>query len=200
MKKYGVKKKLINLGILAAVTIGFAALAGIGYAASDAHGGGHANHWLKADTWKVLNFTLLVIIGFLLLKKPAVQFFTSRKKNIANEINDLEQKKAQAQKELASYQAKFKNLDQESREIVDNYIKQGEEAKARIIAEAKAQAEKLEEMAKNAIEQEFKSAKASLQLEISEMAMERAEEIVKTSISAEDQDRLVDQYLEKVVA
>lgn len=200
MKKYGVKKKLIRLGSLTVSTIGFVALASIGYAASDAHGGGHANHWLTSDTWKVLNFTLLVIIGFLLLKKPAAQFFSSRKKNIADEINELEQKKAQAQKELASYQAKFKNLDQESKEIVDNYIKQGEEAKARIIAEAKAQAEKLEEMAKNTIEQEFKSAKASLQLEISEMAMERAEEIIKTSISAEDQDKLVDQYLEKVVA
>jgi F-type H+-transporting ATPase subunit b len=89
---------------------------------------------------------------------------------------------------------------EESKQIVDNYIKQGEEAKTRIIAEAEAQAEKLEEMAKRSIEQEFKTAKARLQKEIAAKAMEKASEVIKASISADDQERLVDQYLKKVVA
>ena len=73
-------------------------------------------------------------------------------------------------------------------------------AKKRIIAEAEAQADKLEDMAKRNIEQEFKSAKAALQQEIVEMAMGQAEAVIKESISAEDQDRLVDEYLKKVEA
>jgi len=55
-------------------------------------------------------------------------------------------------------------------------------------------------MAKRNIEQEFKSAKAALQQEIVEMAMGQAEAVIKESISAEDQDRLVDEYLKKVEA
>ena len=55
-------------------------------------------------------------------------------------------------------------------------------------------------MAKHTIEQEFKSAKAKLQLEIAAQAMAKAEEVVRASISSDDQDKLVDQYLEKVVA
>lgn len=177
------------------------AMAGIAWASSggDTHGGVH-NSWLKVDTWKVLNFVILVAIGFFLGKKPVVEFFSSRKKGIENEINELEQKKADAQKKLLEYQTKFKNLDQESKQIVENYIKQGEEAKTRIIAEAEAQAEKLEEMAKHSIEQEFKTAKARLQKEIAAKAMEKASEVIKASISADDQERLVDQYLKKVVA
>ncbi len=175
------------------------AMGSIACASSGGDGGVH-NNWLITDTWKTLNFGILIIIGFFLLKKPVVEFFSSRKKNIEDEINELEQKKADAQKELAQYQAKFKNLDQESKQIVENYIKQGEEAKTRIIAEAQAQAEKLEDMAKHTIEQEFKSAKAKLQLEIAAQAMTKAEEVVRASISPDDQDKLVDQYLKKVVA
>ncbi|MEN8210377.1 MAG: ATP synthase F0 subunit B [Thermodesulfobacteriota bacterium] len=179
------------------------AMAGIAWASSggggDAHGGGH-NRWLTVDTWKVVNFGVLAVIGFFIAKKPVAEFFSSRKKGIEDEINVLEQKKADAQKKLLEYQTKFKNLDQESKQIVENYIKQGEEAKTRIIAEAEAQAEKLEEMAKRSIEQEFKTAKAKLQQEIAAKAMEKAEEIIKASISPDDQDRLVDQYLRKVVA
>jgi len=147
-----------------------------------------------------VNFGILAVGCFFIARKPVAQFFSSRAKSIEDEIQELEQKKAEAEKKLAEYQAKFKNLDQESKQIVADYIQQGEEAKTRILAEAEAQAEKLEDMAKRNIEQEFKSAKATLQQEIVELAMEKAEEVISTSISSEDQDKLVDEYLKKVVA
>jgi len=39
-----------------------------------------------------------------------------------------------------------------------------------------------------------------LKEEILQVALVKAEEIIKAKISSEDQDRLVDDYLEKVVA
>jgi F-type H+-transporting ATPase subunit b len=182
-------------GIVTVVVTGIASVA----FASSAGGVVH-NSWLEIDTWKVLNFGILAIAGFFIAKKPVVQFFSSRKQEIADELSSLEQKREAAEKKLAEYQAKFENLDQESKLIVADYIKQGEEAKVRILAEASAQADKLEDMAKRTIEQEFKAAKASLQQEIVELAMEQAEAVIKESISSEDQDNLVDQYLKKVVA
>jgi F-type H+-transporting ATPase subunit b len=182
-------------GIVTVVVTGIASVA----FASSAGGVVH-NSWLEIDTWKVLNFGILAIAGFFIAKKPVVQFFSSRKQEIADELSSLEQKREAAEKKLAEYQAKFENLDQESKLIVAEYIKQGEEAKVRILAEASAQADKLEDMAKRTIEQEFKAAKASLQQEIVELAMEQAEAVIKESISSEDQDNLVDQYLKKVVA
>ncbi len=199
MKKCGVNKELLQ--IVSLVTTFVAVMCGVVWASSggDGHGGVH-NAWLKIDTWKVLNFGILVVVGFFLAKKPVSNFFSSRAKSIEGEIKELEQKKADAQKKLAEYQTKFKNLDQESKQIVKEYIKQGEEARTRILAEASAQAEKLEDMAKRNIEQEFKSAKTKLRQEIVEMAMEKAEEVIIDSISSDDQDRLVDEYLKKVVA
>ena len=178
----------------------------LAWASGDAAAGGHGaeggvhNAWLITDWWKVLNFAILAIAGFFIAKKPVVEFFSSRAKGIEEEIKTLEEKKAQAEQKLAEYQAKFKNLDQESKQIVADYVKQGEEAKQRILEEAQAQAEKLESTAKRNIEQEFKAARAMLQKEVAEKALEKAEEIIKASISPKDQDKLVDDYLKKVVA
>ena len=201
MKKNGMNLELLQ--ILSMVVALVFVLGGIAFASSS-EGGGHGgvvhNAWLANDTWKVLNFAILVVVGFFLARKPVAQFFSSRAKGIEDEIKELQQKKADAEKKLAEYQAKFKNLDQESKLILEDYIKQGEEARARILAEAEAQAEKLEEMAKRNIEQEFKSAKIKLQQEIAEKAMEKAEQVIIASISSKDQDKLVDEYLKKVVA
>ena len=44
------------------------------------------------------------------------------------------------------------------------------------------------------------SAKLKLQAEIFESSLKKAEEIIKNKFSDDDQDRIVDEYLKKVVA
>ena len=90
--------------------------------------------------------------------------------------------------------------DKEAEELIQEYIKQGEEAKIRIIEAAESTAVKLEEQAKRHIEHEFEQAKTELQAEILQKALGKAEEIITAKINDEDQHRLVDEYLEKVVA
>ncbi|MFO7751399.1 MAG: ATP synthase F0 subunit B [Desulfobacteraceae bacterium] len=182
-----------SLILLAAATAAFAASGG-GHEAVEAKG------WVATDTYRVLNFLVLAGALFFVAKKPVKEFFTSRVEGIQEEIETLEKKKADAEKSLAQYAEKMANLDKESERIVADYVQQGEAAKKRILAEAEEQAVKLEEMAKRNIEQEFKNAKASLQREIAEKALAKAEILVKESISSQDQDRLVDEYLKKVVA
>ena len=197
-------KKLRKTGGLVKL-LGFAAIMVCFCTAAWAAGGGgeHAepvSGWHAIDTYKVLNFGLLAVVLFFLAKKPVKEFFQSRQKGIEEELTDLEQKKKNAEKELAEYESRLKNLNEESNRILEDYVRQGEEAKKRIIAEAREQAEKLEDLAKRNIDQEFKTAKAALKDEIAEKAVERAEELVKQSIADEDQDKLVDEYLKKVVA
>lgn len=196
MKKITFTRKLIKVSGVTTLILGIAAVSS--WAASG-HGEVH-NSWLAIDTWKTLNFAVLAIALFFLGRKPVKAFFSSRKKEIEDELKDLEQKKAEAEKQLTEYQARFNNLDQESKQIIEDYIKQGEEAKKRIIAQAEAQAEKLEDMAKRTIEQEFKAARMKLQKEISAKAVSHAEQVIQNAISSEDQDKLVDDYLKKVVA
>lgn len=189
------KRNLIAVMIIVAAVLIFS---GVAWSSS---GGEHGpKGWVATDTYKVMNFTVLFVVLFFLLRKPVAQALNGRIKGIRDQLDELEVKKKEAEKKLAEYNEKLSLLDKEAEKIVAEYIKQGNEAKARILKEAEAEAVKLEEQAKRNIENEFKQAKSKLQEEISEKALLKAEEILKSKITTEDQDRLVDEYLEKVVA
>ena len=66
--------------------------------------------------------------------------------------------------------------------------------------EAATSAEKLKAQARRNIDHEFEQAKLKLQAEIFESSLKKAEEIIKNKFSDDDQDRIVDEYLKKVVA
>ena len=114
---------------------------------------------MATDTYKVMNFSVLAIGLFFLLRKPTSQALNSRIKGIKDQLDELETKKKTAEKQLAEYNKKFSQLEQEAQKLIENYIRQGNEAKTRIIDEAKQAAEKLEEQAQRNIEHEFKQAK-----------------------------------------
>lgn len=156
--------------------------------------------WLKTDWYRVLNFTVLVAGLVFLLRKPLAQALRSRIAGIKEQLEDLEAQKKAAEKKLIEYNQKLSDLEKEAENIVAEYIKQGNEAKARILKEAEAATEKLQAQARRSIEHEFEQAKQQLQAEILEKSLLKAEEIIKEKISADDQNRLVDEYLDKVVA
>ena len=184
--------------LLVIMTMLFLCFTGISAAASEHEA--KSKGWAATDTYKVMNFGVLAIGLFLLLKKPVSQALNSRIKGIKDQLDELEEKKMAAEKQLAQYNEKFSNLEQEAEKLIEDYIRQGNEAKARIIEEAKISAEKLEEQARRNIEHEFKRAKLELQQEVVEKALKKSEEIIKSKITDKDQEKLVDEYLDKVVA
>jgi F-type H+-transporting ATPase subunit b len=159
-----------------------------------------AKGWVATDTQRVMNFVVLAGGLYFLLRKPTSKALRDRIEGIEKQLQDLEARKQAAEKELAGYTEKIARLDQEAGQIVAEYERQGQEARARIIEEAKAAAEKLEEQAKRNIEYEMKSARERLQGEVIDKALLKAESRLKERMTAEDQDRLVDEYLAKVVA
>ena len=163
-------------------------------------GEGGSKGWVSTDTFRVMNFAVLAIVLVYLLRKPLSQALSSRIKGIKDELEDLEARKNEAEKKLAEYNEKLAQLEKEAETILEDYIKQGHEAKQRILKEAEASAEKLKSQARRNIEHEFEQAKFKLQEEIFETSLEKAEEIIKNKISEDDQDRIVDEYLKKVVA
>ena len=170
---------------------------------SAASGGGHgetgAKGWVATDTYRVLNFVVLAVALFFILRKPISKALISRIEGIRDQLSDLEDKKKKAEKQLAEYEEKLADLNQEAKKVVAEYIRQGTDAKARILSEAETAAQRLEEQARRNIEHEFEQAKLQLQEEIMNKALQKAEEIIKDKITSEDQDKLVAEYLKKVV-
>ena len=165
-----------------------------------ASGEGGTKGWVSTDTFRVMNFTVLAVALFFVLRKPLSQALSSRIKGIKEQLDELEAQKAEAEKKLAEYNQQLAQLEKEAEKIVDDYVRQGNEAKARILKEAEASAEKLQVQARRNIEHEFAQAKLELKKEIFEKSLVKAEEIIRSKFSGEDQDRIVDDYLKKVVA
>ena len=165
-----------------------------------AEGGGHGKGWVSTDTYRLLHFIVLAGGLFFLLRKPLSQALGARVKGIEDQLSDLEAQKAEAEKKLAAYNQKFAELEKESEGIVAEYVRQGEEAKVRILKEAEAAADKLKVQAQKNIESEIQRAKTRLQAEILDKALSKAEALIKEKVNADDQEKLVDEYLAKVVA
>jgi F-type H+-transporting ATPase subunit b len=164
------------------------------------HGGGGTKGWVNTDTYRVMNFAVLAAALFFLLRKPMSQALDARIKGIREQLSDLETRKKESEKELAAYNEKLLLLDRESEAIVAGYIRQGNEAKERILREAESAAQKLEEQARRNIEQEFKRARRQIQEDMTEKALRKAEALITGRITTDDHDRLIDEYLDKVVA
>jgi F-type H+-transporting ATPase subunit b len=164
------------------------------------HAAPPAKGWQATDTYKVMNFVVLAVALVFLLRKPVKQALADRIQSIKNQLSELEAQKAAAEAELAKYNQRFQKLDQEAEKLIAQYVQQGEEAKARILKEAETAADKLQEQARRNIEHEFKKARQELQDDVLEKALAKAEEMVRDRISDGDQERLVDDYLSKVVA
>jgi len=186
-------------GILIGVLFAVLCLSiGTASAASGEAGGGKG--WVATDTYRVMNFVVLLAALIFILRKPISKALSSRIETIKEQLESLEAQKAEAEKKLAQYNEKLSELESEAEKIVQGYIQQGNEAKAKILKEAEATAEKLQLQAKRNIEHEFGKARQELQRDVVEKSLVQAEEMLKKTITDKDQDKLVNEYLDKVVA
>jgi F-type H+-transporting ATPase subunit b len=184
----------ISLLVVISVLLAFGSVWASSEAGHDDQGGKGKDLLLRS-----MNFVVLAGVLIFLLRKPIAQGLKSRRRGIKDELDDLEAQKQGAERELAGYRQKLSLLDQEVEKIVAGYIREGEAAKAKIIEEARVAAEKLQEQAKKNIEHEFEKAKQQLKAEMAGQAVAMAEGLIKEHINDEDQERIIDEYLTKVV-
>ena len=190
------KAKYVPLLLTGALLI---ALQGVAWCAEGgAHGGEHALNW-SDFLFRLMNFALMLGILVKLMKKPVGNFFTSRREDIQKLLSELESKRSESEAKSAEYQTKLAKLEDETKAIVAELVLEGEAERKKIIEAAERQAKYIKEQAQLAIQQEIKAARDSLQEEISDLSVAAAEEILRKRIKAEDQERLVRDFMTRVV-
>ncbi|HOX95297.1 MAG TPA: hypothetical protein PKV09_10940, partial [Syntrophales bacterium] len=76
---------------------------------------------------------------------------------------------------------------------------QGLAEKQKLIADAEKAAEKMKEDAKARMEQEMKKAGSQLRTEAVELSIKVAEDILKRNVSQEDHEKMVKEYMDRMV-
>ena len=99
-RKYNKKKFLMVLILFAAALLVCNISAAFASGGEDGHGEAAPKGWVATDTYRIMNFSVLFIALFLLLKKPVSNALNARITGIKEQLEDLEAKKAEAEKQL----------------------------------------------------------------------------------------------------
>ncbi len=191
----------------AAADAGHAVAADAGHGdAGDAHGGAHAKkdslspEKLKDLGFRVMNFIVLLIILVKFGAKPIADSLGNRRKQIRDEIEDLEAKKVKAERDYKEFSAKLESVEKDVDTIVEKAVAQAEIEKVRILEAAEKSADDIKRAATSAISNEITAAKRDLKNSVTEQAAVMAEELIVKNLTADDQVKIIEDYLDKVGA
>lgn len=176
----------------------------LAYAATGGHGGEAAGGGESAERlwglfWRSVNFIIFLVVLIFLVRKPLKQGLAGRRENIQKELDELEQKKADAKRELMNFETRLGALKEEREAIVKEFKKEGEREKAKIIESAEKTASRIVEQAQLTIQQEIQKSNQALREEVAGLSVKMAEDILRKNITDNDQKVLIGEYLAKVV-
>lgn len=191
-------------------------------AAQDAHGGGttgahghagpaeetgHGAHGALgcAEVWgrtpfvaKVVNFGLLLAVLGLAVRRPAKSYLRERRIAVEENLAEAQRLKKEAESKYQEYADRLQKLDQELERLRHDMVKAGEAERDRIVKEAEHKAARMRRDTEFVIEQQMKQLRADLTQEAVENAIVTAEKVLREQVTAEDQKRLADNYLEQL--
>lgn len=190
---------LLTLALLGFGVMVFASEHGAGghEAAGGGHGYGPEKVWDLV--YRVMNFGVLAVALTWALKKPMGKLLSDRQAGIKQKFADLEAQKVEMEKLYAEHERKLATVEQEAKKIMQEYVEQGKAEKERIIQEALKAADLIKKQADLAVQQEVKRAKLVLSAEVAQHAVKLAEGLIKKNIDQSDHQRLIDDYIAKVV-
>ncbi|GFO67439.1 ATP synthase subunit b [Geomonas limicola] len=180
-------------------------LAAFGFAeeaqhAAGGHEGGHGAAQMKDFIWRCVDFGALVVLAVWAIKKADLKgTLAARSAGIKRTLEEAVAAKEAAEKKFQEYNGRLEAANQEIEQISANMKREGELEKERIVAEANAAAARIVAQAEVAAEQEVLKAKNELRAEAAKLAVELAEQKIVKNIAKGDQDKLVGEYISKVV-
>jgi F-type H+-transporting ATPase subunit b len=170
----------------------------IAFAAAEGEGGHDSKEWIDLGK-KTFDFVVLVGLLYWLLAAQIKEFFSGRRAEIKKTLEESVEKKAEAEKKYREYSEKIDKASVEIDGIVEMIKAQGITEKQKIIEDAEKAAKKMKEDAHARIEQELKGASDQLKAQAVQLSVQMAEEILKRSITAQDHETMVKEYMDKVV-
>ena len=161
---------------------------------------GYFEDFIGVNLWTAL-FTLLntltvIIVGTKFLFKPVMKMIQDRQKEIDDMYADADAAKADAESMQAQYQQKLDAAQATSDRIVKEAVARGQAREEEIIRQANADASAIMDKASADIALEKKKALNDAKDEISDIAMAIAGKVVGRELSAADQSKLVDEFID----
>ena len=192
--------KLHNLHRIVPVLLLAIALPALALASGGGGGEHHADSGviLKDFIWRCVNFAVMVgLLGYF-VSKPIRNGLQNRRAEIEKALADATAAREAAEAKAREYQEKLAKAAAEIDSIYAAIRREGELERDRILASAREMAEKIEQEADSKAASAVARARTELRAEAARLAVELAEKLLSKNVTAADQKRLVDEYMQKV--
>ena len=151
--------------------------------------------------WTLITFGIAVFILWKYAFGPLQKIIDQRRDGIQESMDVAEETRAEALRLLEeSNKATLAKVRGESEEILERSRTTAEHAKTEIMAEAKAQSARVLEKAHEQIERDTRAALRDIKGQIAEPMALATEKVAASSLSAADQQRLIEEALAELDA
>jgi F-type H+-transporting ATPase subunit b len=176
-----------------ALLVSLAPVAAHAAGGDDGHGGGGV-----AQLWHALNLLILVAALVYFARGPIAGYLNSRRAQIETGIESAGRELADAEARLAACEQRAAALDAELEDIRRVVRQQAVADRDRLLAEAKATAERIRRDAVAGAEQEVRRARQELRAETVDLAVQLAGELLRGQVTDADRARLVDDFVQRI--
>lgn len=146
----------------------------------------------------LINTFIIFLIFRIFLYKPVCNVLDKRKELAAKEISEAQAAKEAAEKTEQEYLARLADAKAEAAELVKQATARAQAREEEIISDANRSAAEIRAKAEEAIERDKKRAMNEIKDEISDIVVLAASKVVGKEISAQDNERLISEFLVNV--
>ena len=171
------------------------------FTVAQAWAAGGAEHHAPSITDVIFPALNFLIYAFIIVKfaLPAVRsFLKSRRDEVVATIAQASANKAAAQSLVDEYKTKLAGLDRQVRSLQATLRDEGERDKAKLLDEANAMAAKIKADASILADQEVKMARQQIREDMAIQAEATARALLQRNLSADDQNRLADEFIQSI--
>ncbi|MYL57191.1 F0F1 ATP synthase subunit B [Virgibacillus halodenitrificans] len=142
------------------------------------------------------------IVLLLLVKKfawgPVMDMMKKREDYVASEIETAEKSRADAEKATKEALEQLKQTKQEAQKMIEDAKNAGTRQEEEIIQAARAEADRIKKAAQADIQNEKEKALQALQDKVASLSVLIASKVIEKEISAQDQEKLINDYIKEV--
>lgn len=164
-------------------------------------GGDGGTSWYNIpgwEAWKFLNLFLFFGVLFYFLRRPLSESLVARRESIRRELMRAQEERNAALAKLEEVEARLARLDSEVESVRAQAQREAAEERERIARATEEEVRKLRDQAQREIESAGKVARQELRRYAAEQSTRLAEELIRRDMRAEDDARLMKDYVEEL--
>lgn len=148
--------------------------------------------------WTVVVFLFTLAVLRKIAWKPLLESLDEREKTIHDAVTKAEKAHEEAEKAIAEARQNTEETLRKGELLVAEAREEAEQLRRKLIEEAKAESRKVLEQGLKRIEAQQRVAMEEVRRSAAELAVQAAGKLIRSSMTAQEQRRIVDEFLEKL--